>query len=223
MDISEAPAVRQLFFDLIVKYRKMKNRGVVAVFHRDRFDHYSNFARIGQGSLGGKGRGLAFIDSIIKHNPEFDNYKGVTISIPRTVVLCTDIFDEFMERNNLYPLALSDMSDSEILRCFLQARLPERLIEDFFALFEVVDKPLAVRSSSLLEDSHYQPFAGIYSTYMIPHTADKYEMLEMLGNAIKSVYASVFYADSKAYMTATQNVIDQEKMAVIIQEVVGNE
>lgn len=223
MDISEAPAVRQLFFDLIVKYRKMKNRGVVAVFHRDRFDHYSNFARIGQGSLGGKGRGLAFIDSIIKHNPEFDNYKGVTISIPRTVVLCTDIFDEFMERNGLYPLALSDMSDSDILRHFLQARLPERLIEDFFALFEVVDKPLAVRSSSLLEDSHYQPFAGIYSTYMIPHTADKYEMLEMLGNAIKSVYASVFYADSKAYMTATQNVIDQEKMAVIIQEVVGNE
>lgn len=223
MDISEAPAVRQLFFDLIVKYRKMKNRGVVAVFHRDRFDHYSNFARIGQGSLGGKGRGLAFIDSIIKHNPEFDNYKGVTISIPRTVVLCTDIFDEFMERNGLYPLALSDMSDSDILRHFLQARLPERLIEDFFALFEVVDKPLAVRSSSLLEDSHYQPFAGIYSTYMIPHTTDKYEMLEMLGNAIKSVYASVFYADSKAYMTATQNVIDQEKMAVIIQEVVGNE
>ncbi|MGN0211320.1 MAG: PEP/pyruvate-binding domain-containing protein [Muribaculaceae bacterium] len=223
MDISEAPAVRQLIFDLIVKYRKMKNRGVVAVFHRDRFDHYSNFARIGQGSLGGKGRGLAFIDAIIKRNPEFDNYKGVTISIPRTVVLCTDIFDEFMERNGLYPLALSDMSDSEILRNFLQARLPERLIEDFFALFEVVDKPLAVRSSSLLEDSHYQPFAGIYSTYMIPHTNDKYEMLNMLGNAIKSVYASVFFADSKAYMTATQNVIDQEKMAVIIQEVVGNE
>lgn len=222
-DISEAPAVRQLFFDLIVKYRKMKNRGVVAVFHKDRFDHYSNFARIGQGSLGGKGRGLAFIDAIIKRNPEFDNYNGVTISIPRTVVLCTDIFDEFMERNNLYPLALSDIADSDILHNFLQARLPERLIEDFFALFEVVDKPLAIRSSSLLEDSHYQPFAGIYSTYMIPHVSDKYAMLEMLSNAIKSVYASVFFADSKAYMTATQNVIDQEKMAVIIQEVVGRE
>lgn len=222
-DINEAPAVRQLFFDLIVKYRKMKNRGVVAVFHKDRFDHYSNFARIGQGSLGGKGRGLAFIDSIIKHNPVFDNYNGVSISIPRTVVLCTDIFDEFMERNNLYPLALSDVPDSEILRNFLQARLPESLIEDFFALFEVVDKPLAVRSSSLLEDSHYQPFAGIYSTYMIPHVNDKYAMLEMLSNAIKSVYASVFFADSKAYMTATQNIIDQEKMAVIIEEVVGKE
>ena len=220
--IEEAPAVRQLFFDLIVKYRKMKNRGVVAVFKKDRFDHYSNFARIGQGSLGGKGRGLAFIDSIIKKNPICDNFEGVTISIPRTVVLCTDIFDEFMSSNDLYPIALSDLPDEKILQSFLQARLPERLIEDFFALFEVVDKPLAIRSSSLLEDSHYQPFAGIYSTYMIPHVEDRYEMLRMLSDAIKGVYASVFYADSKAYMTATSNVIDQEKMAVIIQEVVGN-
>lgn len=220
-NIDEAPAVRQLFFDLIVKYRKMKNRGVVAIFRKDRFDHYSNFARIGQGSLGGKGRGLAFIDSIIKKNPICDNFDGVTLTIPRTVVICTDIFDEFMETNNLYPVALSDQSDETILKYFLQARLPEKLIEDFFALFEVVDRPLAIRSSSLLEDSHYQPFAGIYSTYMIPHVDDKYEMLELLSDAIKSVYASVFYADSKAYMTATSNVIDQEKMAVIIQEVVG--
>ena len=220
--LEEAPAVRQLFFDLIVKYRKMKNRGVVAIFKKDRFDHYSNFARIGQGSLGGKGRGLAFIDSIIKKNPICDNFNGVTISIPRTVVLCTDIFDEFMTSNDLYPIALSDLPDEKILQSFLQARLPDWLIEDFFALFEVVDKPLAIRSSSLLEDSHYQPFAGIYSTYMIPHVEDKYEMLRMLSNAIKGVYASVFYADSKAYMTATSNVIDQEKMAVIIQEVVGD-
>lgn len=222
-DINEAPAVRQLFFDLIVKYRKMKNRGVVAVFHRNRFDYYSNFARIGQGSLGGKGRGLAFIDNIIKHNPVCDDFEGVSISIPRSVVLCTDIFDEFMEHNALYPIALSDAPDEEILHRFLEAHLPERLVEDFYALFEVVDKPLAVRSSSLLEDSHYQPFAGIYSTYMIPQLTDKHAMLEMLGNAIKSVYASVFFRDSKAYMTATRNVIDQEKMAVIIQEVIGKD
>lgn len=222
-DINEAPAVRQLFFDLIVKYRKMKNRGVVAIFHRNRFDYYSNFARIGQGSLGGKGRGLAFIDNIIKHNPVCDDFEGVSISIPRSVVLCTDIFDEFMEHNALYPIALSDAPDEEILHRFLEAHLPERLVEDFYALFEVVDKPLAVRSSSLLEDSHYQPFAGIYSTYMIPQLTDKHAMLEMLGNAIKSVYASVFFRDSKAYMTATRNVIDQEKMAVIIQEVIGKD
>ena len=222
-DISEAPAVRQLFFDLIVKYRKMKNRGVVAVFHKERFDHYSNFARIGKGSLGGKGRGLAFIDSIIKKSTKFDNLDGVGVSIPRTVVLCTDVFDEFMESNDLYPIALSDISDEEILKAFIDAKLPQWLKDDFDALFEVVDKPLAIRSSSLLEDSHYQPFAGIYSTYMIPHFDDKAEMMRQLLAAVKSVYASVFFADSKAYMAATRNVIDQEKMAVIIQEVVGRQ
>lgn len=223
IDINEAPAVRRLFFDLIVKYRKMKNRGVVAVFKKDRFDHYSNFARIGQGSLGGKGRGLAFVDSIIKKNPICDNFEGLTISIPRTVVLCTDVFDEFMLTNRLYPTALSSLPDEDILQHFLTGRLPDWLVEDFFALFDVVDKPLAVRSSSLLEDSHYQPFAGIYSTYMVPYTKDPYERLRMLSEAIKGVYASVFYRASKAYMTATSNVIDQEKMAVIIQEVVGEQ
>lgn len=221
--LEESPAVKQLFFDLIVKYRKMKNRGVVAVFKKDRFDHYSNFARIGQGSLGGKGRGLAFVDSIIKKNPVCDNFQGITISIPRSVVLCTDIFDEFMRENRLYPLALSNVPDAEILERFLKAKLPESITEDLLALLEVVDRPLAVRSSSLLEDSHYQPFAGIYSTYMIPRFEDRAKMLATLSDAIKSVYASVFFSASKAYMTATSNVIDQEKMAVIIQEVVGNE
>ncbi len=221
--LEEAPAVKQLFFDLIIKYRKMKNRGVVAVFKKDRFDHYSNFARIGQGSLGGKGRGLAFIDSIIKKNPVCDNFYGMAISIPRTVVLCTDVFDEFMSSNKLYPLALSDASDQEILEAFLAAKLPERLKEDFLALFDVVDRPFAVRSSSLLEDSHYQPFAGIYATYMVPYTSDSAMRLAWLEDAIKGVYASVFYAASKTYMTATSNVIDQEKMAVIIQEVVGED
>ncbi|MDE6311512.1 MAG: phosphoenolpyruvate synthase [Muribaculaceae bacterium] len=220
--LEEVPAARQLFFDLIVKYRKMKNRGVVAVFQKDRFDHYSNFARIGQGSLGGKGRGLAFIDSIIKKNPICDNFQGLTISIPRTVVLCTDLFDEFMAENGLYPMALStDVSDDEILAAFLRGKLPERLREDLLALFEVVDRPLAVRSSSLLEDSHYQPFAGIYSTYMVPFSDDRDLRLSLLEQAVKGVYASVFFRDSKAYMSATSNVIDQEKMAVIIQEVVG--
>ena len=222
-DLKDAPQVRQLFFDLIVKYRKMKNRGVVAIFQKDRFDHYSNFARIGQGSLGGKGRGLAFIDSIIKKNPICDNFDGISITIPRTVVLCTDIFDEFMESNKLYPIALSDAPDDEILSHFLRGKLPRRIKDDLLALFEVVDTPIAVRSSSLLEDSHYQPFAGIYSTYMVPKISDPQEMLKMVTSAIKGVYASVFYSDSKAYMTATSNVIDQEKMAVILQEVVGKD
>ena len=222
-DISESQEVRELIFNAIVQYRKMKNRGVVAVFKRDRFDKYSNFARIGQGSLGGKGRGLAFIDSLIKRHPILEDYQGVNVTVPKTVVLCTDIFDEFMEANNLYQVALSDLPDDQILRYFLRAKLPDKLIEDFLAFFDVVRRPIAIRSSSLLEDSHYQPFAGIYSTYMIPYLEDKYEMLRMLSDSIKGVYASVFDADSKAYMTATSNVIDQEKMAIILQEVVGTQ
>lgn len=221
--IDEAPAVRRLFFDLIVKYRRMKNRGVVAVFRKDRFDHYSNFARIGEGSMGGKGRGLAFIDSIIKRNPQFDDIDGVCVTIPRTVVLCTDVFDRFMADNALYPLALGTAADDEILRAFIAARLPDDIRDNLEALLDVVDRPLAVRSSSLLEDSHYQPFAGVYATYMVPAATDRSERLRMLAAAIKGVYASVFYRASKTYMTATSNVIDEEKMAVIIQEVVGEQ
>ena len=221
--LQDVDAHRQIIFDAIVQYRHMKNIGVVAVFDRGKFDAYSHFARIGDGSLGGKGRGLAFLDNIIKRHPELNQFEGVTVSIPRTVVLCTDIFDEFMDTNNLYQIALSDASDDEILAHFLKAQLPDSLIADFFTFFDAVKSPIAIRSSSLLEDSHYQPFAGIYSTYMIPYLEDKYEMLHMLACAIKAVYASVYYKDSKAYMTATSNVIDQEKMAVILQEVVGTQ
>ncbi len=221
--MDQAPLVRRMIFDCIVEYRRMKNRGVVAIFRKGRFDRYSSFARIGQGSLGGKGRGLAFIDQIIKRHPEFDDFNGISIRIPRTVVICTDVFDEFMETNNLYPIALSNASDEEILKAFLNAKLPKSLREDFDYLYDVVDRPLAVRSSSLLEDSHYQPFAGIYSTYMIPHLDDREKMMSQLCNAVKGVYASVFFADSKSYMNATSNVIDQEKMAVILQEVVGED
>lgn len=221
--LKDITAHREIIFDAIVQYRHMKNIGVVAVFDRMKFDAYSHFARIGDGSLGGKGRGLAFLDNIIKTHPEFNSLEGATVQIPRTVVLCTDVFDQFMEQNNLYQIALSDASDDDILRHFLRAQLPDSLIADFFTFFEAVKSPIAIRSSSLLEDAHYQPFAGIYSTYMIPYLDDKYAMLEMLACAIKGVYASVYYRDSKAYMTATSNVIDQEKMAVILQEVVGKQ
>ena len=221
--LKDITAHREIIFDAIVQYRHMKNLGVVAVFDRMKFDAYSHFARIGEGSLGGKGRGLAFLDNIIKTHPDFNTFAGATVQIPKTVVLCTDVFDQFMEQNNLYQIALSDASDDEILRHFLHAQLPDSLIADFFTFFEAVKCPIAIRSSSLLEDAHYQPFAGIYSTYMIPYLEDKYAMLEMLACAIKGVYASVYYKDSKAYMAATSNVIDQEKMAVILQEVVGKQ
>ena len=221
--LQDVEAHRQIIFDAIVEYRRMKNIGVVALFRREQFDSYSHFARIGEGSLGGKGRGLAFLDNIIKRHPEFNDFNGVHVSIPKTVVLCTDVFDEFMDTNNLYQTALSDAPDEEILKHFLEAQLPDRFIADFFTFFDATQGPIAIRSSSLLEDCHYQPFAGVYSTYMIPRLDDKYRMLEMLAAAIKGVYASVFYRDSKAYMTATSNVIDQEKMAVVLQEVAGRQ
>jgi hypothetical protein len=222
-DYADMDEAREVIFNVIVKYRKVKNSGVVAVFQKDRFDEYSNFARIGEDSLGGKGRGLAFMGQMIKrHAAELDEkFPNAIVRIPKTVVLCTDIFDEFMDMNDLYGIALQDLPDEEILKYFLRASLPKRLIEDLIAFFEVVKTPIAIRSSSLLEDSHYQPFAGIYNTYMIPKIPDQYEMLEKIGNAIKGVYASVFYRDSKAYMAATQNLIDQEKMAIVLQEVAG--
>ena len=218
--LQDVDAHRQIIFDAIVAYRRMKNSGVVAVFQKDRFDQYSNFTRIGDGSLGGKGRGLAFLDRMISKERE-----GLCklLYIPKTLVLCTDVFDEFMDTNDLYGIALSDIADEEILKAFLRGRMPQRLLSDLEAFMDVVRSPLAIRSSSLLEDSHYQPFAGIYSTYMIPYTEDKYERLSMLAKSIKAVYASVYYRSSKDYMTATSNVIDQEKMAVILQEVVGQQ
>lgn len=216
--------VRQCIFDAIVSYRRIKNRGVVAVFQKDRFDQYSNFARIGSGSMGGKGRGLAFIDAMIKRNYTLEDIENSKITIPRTVVLCTDVFTEFMEKNNLYPVGLSDLPDEEILARFLKASLPKKVLSDLFAFLDTVQSPIAVRSSSLLEDSHYQPFAGIYSTYMVPYVkGSRTHRLMLLKEAIKAVYASVYYRDSKAYMTATKNVIDEEKMAVVLQEVCGTQ
>ena len=240
--LQDVEAHRQVIFDAIVAYRRMKNQGVVAVFQRGRFDQYSNFARIGDGSLGGKGRGLAFLDHIMGRHPDLQEQRTdrfltharrngpldelpqqARVSIPKTVVLCTDVFDEFMDQNQLYPIALSDASDQEIFEAFQKGHLPQHLLADLEAFMDVVHGPIAARSSSLLEDSHYQPFAGIYSTYMIPYVGDKYKRLGMLANAVKAVYASVFYHGSKDYMTATKNVIDQEKMAVILQEVVGQQ
>ena len=222
-ELQDVDAHRKIIFDAIVQYRRMKNLGVVAVFDRMKFDRFAHFARIGEGSLGGKGRGLAFLDNIIKEHEELNKYERVTVQIPKTVVLCTDIFDEFMERNGLYQTALSDASNDEILAAFLKAQLPDSLYEDFEIFIDATRSPLAIRSSSLLEDAHYQPFAGVYSTYMIPYLDDHDMMIRMLSDAIKGVYASVYYSDSKAYMTATSNVIDQEKMAAIIQEVVGRQ
>ena len=223
--IDDVDQARQVIFDAIVSYRRIKNQGVVAVFMSDRYDSYSNFARIGEGSMGGKGRGLAFLDVVSKRNKEFFDFETTQIVIPKTVVLCVDKFDEFMEQNHLYGIALSDnVSDDEILKHFLAAKLPRSVVADLYAYLKAIDSPIAIRSSSLLEDAHYQPFAGVYSTYMVPNIkGHRISTLTMVCEAIKAVYASVYYKDSKTYMKATKNVISREKMAVVLQEVCGRQ
>ncbi|MBB3185942.1 PEP/pyruvate-binding domain-containing protein [Microbacter margulisiae] len=214
--------VRRIIFEAIVDYRRIKNRGVVALFERDRFDEYSKFARIGEGSMGGKGRGLAFLDAMVKRTIEDDDFPDASITVPRTVVLCTDLFSDFMAKNNLYEIALQDLPDDEILDHFLKAQLSNDVMEDIQAFLASISGPVAIRSSSLLEDSHYQPFAGIYATYMVPHSPENQSLtLLAVRDAIKAVYASVFYRDSKAYLKSTRNVIDEEKMAIVMQEVCG--
>ncbi len=222
-DFKSTSELRKFIFQSISSYRLSKGRGVIAKFDRNSFDEYSVFSRIGEDSIGGKARGLAFINTIIKENRLFDKYEDVIISIPRTVVISTEYFDEFMEENKLHKIALSDEPDEEILKRFLEAKLPERLKLDLMTISGSMKQSLAIRSSSKLEDSHYQPFAGIYSTYMVPRVDDIEVMHRMICQAIKSVYASVYYRSSKAYMTATSNVIDEEKMGIVIQEVCGNE
>ncbi|HOZ15029.1 MAG TPA: PEP/pyruvate-binding domain-containing protein [Tenuifilaceae bacterium] len=222
-DFKTTDDARKFLFYAISAYRLSKGRSIIAKFDINTFDEYKFFSRIGDGSIGGKARGLAFINQIIKEYGLFNKFDNAIISIPRTVVISTDLFDEFMETNNLYDIALRDVENDTVLNAFLAAKLPERLKVDLRRVISVFKRPLAVRSSSKLEDSHYQPFAGIYSTYMVPRSQDSEQMLRMLSSAIKAVYASVFFKASKAYMNATQNVIDEEKMGIVIQEICGNE
>jgi CheY-like chemotaxis protein len=222
-DFETMDEMRRFLYVAISSFRFGKGRGVIAKFDKTSYDEYQVFSRIGEASIGGKARGLAFINRIIKDNKLYSKYPDVLITIPRTVVLSTDIFDEFMDHNNLYSVGLSELTDDEILNKFLSAELPGRVYQDFYAFLAVSrNHPIAVRSSSKLEDSHYQPFAGIYSTYMMPRHADNKAMIKMLSDAIKEVYASVYYKGSRAYMTATANVIDEEKMGIILQEICGN-
>ncbi|PKP09360.1 MAG: phosphoenolpyruvate synthase [Bacteroidetes bacterium HGW-Bacteroidetes-4] len=222
-DFNSADEVRSYMYNEISKYRLNRGRGIITSFSDSNFDRYCIFSRVGHGSLGGKARGLAFIDSLIKKHQILYQFDNVVISIPRTMVFSTSVFDEFMEKNNLYGVALSTSEDTEILEAFNRAELPEHVIPTLHAFLDVNSTPLAVRSSSVLEDSHYQPFAGIYNTYMIPYSDYRDQMITVLCQAIKSVYASTFFQSSKAYMKATKNVIDEEKMGIIIQEVCGSQ
>lgn len=221
-DFGGAEAGKKFIVNAIKQFRNQEGRGTIAEFQRDRFDEISFFSRIGSGSVGGKGRGLAFIDLQIKRKHLSYKYPGVVITIPRTVVLTTQVFDDFMEDNNLYDLALTEHSDEEVLDAFLNARTSKRIRQDLEAVISVMTNPIVVRSSSLLEDSHYQPFAGIYDTYMLPNNHEDFQRrYDDFSDAVKCVYASTYFQRSKDYMRATNNMVEEEKMAVVIQEVTG--
>ncbi|MCF7888867.1 MAG: hypothetical protein K9L78_01985, partial [Victivallales bacterium] len=217
-DFNNLEEMRNYMTNAIANYRKTKGRGIIA----SHIDEYAIFTRLGEGQLGGKARGLAFIDSLIKKHRMEHRWENVIVSIPRTFVLATDMFDEFMEQNKLYEYALSDVPDENIIKCFSKAELPERIKKYVVDICKIIKTPIAVRSSSLLEDSHYQPFAGVYSTFMIPNNHSEAKVRHsQLEEAIKSVYSSVFLKESKAYISATSNVIDEEKMGVVIQSISG--
>ncbi len=221
-DFEDAEQIRTFLIEAIKVYRIYRSRGIIVKFDKDKYDEYQGFARIGDGSLGGKGRGLAFTDSFLKRHKLFRKYKDVHISIPRTVVLTTDIFDEFIEKHDLIRFVAKSSNDDEILRKFISKPLPEWVLADVQAFLNVIKRPIAVRSSSVLEDSHYQPFAGVFATYMVPNTNDD-RMLNMVSNAIKSVIASAFFQKSKSYLKATSHSIEEDKMAVVLQEVTGKQ
>ncbi|MFH1130576.1 MAG: PEP/pyruvate-binding domain-containing protein [Pseudomonadota bacterium] len=222
-DFESIESLRQYLLDTIKNYRMHMGRGVVADFDKSKVDESAVFQRIGKGSLGGKARGITFINTFLKRRRIMFKYPNVAIQIPRTVVLCTNVFENFMEKNDLYSIALSDLEDEEILKYFLRAQFAEEIQDDLRSLVKAFGKPLAVRSSSLLEDSRSLPFAGVYSTYFVPNNSENIgTRLRELSAAIKGVYASTYCRSSKNYASATENRIDEERMAVIIQEVTGN-
>lgn len=216
-------AVRQFLTDSIRDYRIKQGIGVVARFSAETYNDAIWFSKLGNGSLGGKARGLAFMNHILQKYNLYNRWEGVRVLVPRTLVITTEYFDRFIIENGLQYVINADVSDAEILSEFVASVLPQELTEALRAFIRNVRKPLAIRSSSKLEDSYYQPFAGIYSTYMIPHTENEDQELRLLSKAIKSVYASVYFASSRAYITATANVISEEKMAIVIEEVCGSE
>jgi len=224
--VSDFPTVDDLRQDLIKSihhYRNLCQRGFVPRFSRDTFGTEINFARISRGSLGGKARGLGFADMLIRDYNVKNRYPNVGIFVPHAVVLGTEVFDNFLAENNLLDFALNCDDDREITRRFVKAsKFPSNTLGELTAFLEIMRTPLAVRSSSLLEDSQYHPFAGVYETYMVPnvHPNPLVRLNELL-NSIKRVYASTFYQNAKEYIRQAGYHCEDEKMAVIIQSLVG--
>ena len=222
-DETDIENIRQTNIRLIHDYRINQALGVVAKYSPETYNDTIWFARCGDGPMGGKGRGLAFLNHVLQKNDLYDRWEGIRVLVPRTMVLTTEYFDRFIHDNGLQYVINADASDEEILSEFVAAALPNELRTALRHFIRVTNRPIAVRSSSKLEDSYYQPFAGVYSTYMIPHTENEDQQLRLLSKAIKSVYASVYYAASRGYITSTGNVLSEEKMAIVLQEVCGEQ
>jgi len=215
-------SLRRRAFAEMQSWREESHRGVVVPYSRSFYEDWARFSRLGSGSAGGKGRGLAFIDRVLANNLDPGRWRRVSVTIPRTLVLTTDIFDEFIRRNDLLDYALGDRMDLQIIGRFLRADLPPTMLGDLRDFLREVRTPLAVRSSSLLEDALYEPFAGVYSTKMLPNDDASFDTrFHHLDNAIKLVMASTFLRDARSYIEATSHRVEEEKMAVLIQEVVG--
>ena len=222
-DETDIENIRQTNIRLIHDYRINQALGVVAKYSPETYNDTIWFARCGDGPMGGKGRGLAFLNHVLQKNDLYDRWENIRILVPRTMVLTTDWFDRFIHENGLQYVINADLTDEEILSEFVAAALPLELRDALRHFIRVTQRPLAVRSSSKLEDSYYQPFAGVYSTYMIPHTENEDQQLRLLSKAVKSVYASVYFAASRGYITSTGNVLSEEKMAIVLQEVCGEQ
>ena len=222
-DETDLGEIRKLNLRMLHDYRMRQGLGVVARFDPATYNDAIWFSRLGDGSLGGKARGLAFLNHILSKYDLYGKWEDVRVLVPRTLVVTTEYFDRFILENGLQYVINSDLSDAEILSEFVASTLPSDLTDALRVFIRNVRRPLAVRSSSILEDSYYQPFAGVYSTYMIPHTENEDQELRLLSKAIKSVYASVYFASSRGYIISTSNVISEEKMAIVLQEVCGSE
>ncbi len=226
--VSDFATVREIREDLISSlgaYSRLQQRGLISEFKKDTFDPETTFARIGGGNLGGKARGLGFVNTLVNSYDVRHQFKGVEISVPPAVVLGTDLFDRFLDDNNLRKFALESLDDVEITSKFIEAGVfPQDMLGDLAAFLHLIRGPLAVRSSSMLEDSQYHPFAGVYETYMIPNShPDPFVRLGQLVTTVKRVYASTFYRCAKDYFKITDYGIEEEKMSVIIQKMAGSQ
>lgn len=222
-DFKSPAELRDRLLSSLQEYRKLQQRGIILDFNKELFDPKNSFARIGGGSLGGKARGLGFINTMITNYSISNKFEGIDISVPSAVVIGTDVFDRFIHENKLDHYAFLEVDDLAITRAFLEAAyFPEDIKEKLKEFLEITKSPLAVRSSSLLEDSQFQPFAGVYETYMIPNSnPDLSIRLDELLHSIKCVYASTFHQKAKDYMKATAYRLEEEKMAVVVQRLVG--